>query len=39
MEADSNVWLNYVTTATAHDADMVDEWNKSLDVLLIFVCF
>lgn len=35
---DSNVWLTYVDTAAAHDAEMVDGWNKSLDVLLLFVC-
>jgi hypothetical protein len=35
---DSSIWLTYVNTAAAHDAEIVDGWNKSLDVLLIFVC-
>jgi Family of unknown function (DUF6535) len=39
LSEDSAVWLTYVTTASAHDAEMVDGWNKGLDVLLIFVRF
>ena len=35
---DSNVWVAYVNTAVTHDTQMTDGWNKSLDVLLIFVC-
>jgi hypothetical protein len=34
---DSAVWPKYLNTATVHDAEMIDGWNKSLDVLLIFV--
>jgi hypothetical protein len=37
LAPDSSVWPTYVATAGAHDKDMVDGWNKSLDVLLIFV--
>jgi hypothetical protein len=36
---DSDVWPTYISTAAAHDAEMVDGWNKNLDVLLIFVSF
>jgi Family of unknown function (DUF6535) len=39
LSEDSAVWLTYVTTASAHDTEMVDGWNKGLDVLLIFVRF
>lgn len=37
LAVDSGVWLTYVNTAAMHDAEMVDGWNKSLDVILIFV--
>ncbi|KIM84502.1 hypothetical protein PILCRDRAFT_67482, partial [Piloderma croceum F 1598] len=36
LSEDSAVWLTYVTTASAHDTEIVDGWNKGLDVLLIF---
>jgi hypothetical protein len=38
LGTDSNVWVAYVSTAVTHDTHMIDGWNKSLDVLLIFVC-
>ena len=38
LAEDSDIWLTYVNTATVHDTEMIDGWNKSLDVLLIFVC-
>lgn len=31
------MWKVYRDEATAHDATMLDGWNKSLDILLIFV--
>ena len=37
LSSDSSVWLSYVATAAASDAEMIDNWNKGLDVLLIFV--
>jgi Family of unknown function (DUF6535) len=37
LAPDSSVWPAYLSTAAAHDRELVDEWNKSLDVLLIFV--
>jgi hypothetical protein len=37
LAEDSDIWLTYVTMAAAYDSEMVDGWNKHLDVLLIFV--
>jgi hypothetical protein len=37
LAPDSNVWRTYIAAAGSHDKDMVDSWNQSLDVLLIFV--
>jgi hypothetical protein len=37
LAPDSAVWPKYLSTAAVHDAEMIDGWNKSLDVLLIFV--
>ena len=37
LSPDSSVWPSYVATAAASDAEMIDGWNKGLDVLLIFV--
>ena len=39
LAADSDIWTTYVKAATASDAEMVDGWNKGLDVLLVFVRF
>lgn len=33
----SNIWPVYVASAAERDAEIVDGWNKSLDVLLLFV--
>jgi hypothetical protein len=37
LAPDSSVWSTYMAAAGADDKGMVDDWNKSLDVLLIFV--
>ena len=37
MEPGAPVWVTYVEAAKEYDDKKVDEWNKSLDVLLIFV--
>lgn len=37
LAEDSDIWLMYVTMAAAYDSEMVDGWNKNLNVLLIFV--
>lgn len=37
LASDSPVWLQYASTAASFDSDMIDGWNKSLDVLLVFV--
>ncbi|QRV94411.1 transmembrane protein [Ceratobasidium sp. AG-Ba] len=34
---DARVWKAYVREASRHDADMVEGWNRSLDLILIFV--
>jgi hypothetical protein len=31
------VWKDYVRAAAACDTTMVDDWNKTLDVVLVFV--
>ncbi|KZW00721.1 hypothetical protein EXIGLDRAFT_639134, partial [Exidia glandulosa HHB12029] len=36
MEDGARVWKVYREEATAHDATMLDGWNKTLDILLIF---
>lgn len=38
MDKDAGVWKAYVVEADRVDKEMVQGWNKSLDVLLIFVC-
>lgn len=37
MDPDSEIWPTYATVAAKYDLDLTDDWNKSLDVLLIFV--
>ncbi|KZW00725.1 hypothetical protein EXIGLDRAFT_830606 [Exidia glandulosa HHB12029] len=36
MEDGARVWKVYREEATAHDTTMLDGWNKTLDILLIF---
>ena len=38
-EKDDPVWKEYVDKANAFDERMVDEWNKTVDVLLVFVSY
>ncbi|KAF7977909.1 hypothetical protein HWV62_2476 [Athelia sp. TMB] len=33
---ESSVWAIYVSTAADYDVEMVERWNKNLDVLLLF---
>ncbi|CAE7191751.1 unnamed protein product, partial [Rhizoctonia solani] len=35
---DAQVWKTYVREADQVDEELVDGWNKSMDVILIFVC-
>ena len=37
IEKDDAVWKQYVDTARDFDKKMVEEWNKFLDVILVFV--
>jgi hypothetical protein len=37
IEEDDPVWKQYEDTARAFDTRMIDEWNKCLDVNLVFV--
>ena len=37
VEKDDPVWKEYVEKASVFDERMVDEWNKTVDVLLVFV--
>ena len=37
LQEDDPVWKEYVEVAAAFDTRMVDEWNKTLDVILVFV--
>ncbi|KAG8704050.1 hypothetical protein FRC09_003802 [Ceratobasidium sp. 395] len=32
------VWTTYVKETTQYDSELVDGWNRSLDVTLVFVC-
>ncbi|CUA67978.1 Protein Ycf2 (chloroplast) [Pelargonium x hortorum] [Rhizoctonia solani] len=36
LDADAQVWKTYVREADQVDEEMVDGWNKSMDVILIF---
>lgn len=37
LSNESSVWSIYVSTAADYDTEMIDGWNKNLDVLLLFV--
>lgn len=37
LSNESSVWPIYVSTAADFDTEMIDGWNKNLDVLLLFV--
>ena len=37
VEKDDPLWKLYLDKAAAFDARMVDEWNKIVDVLLVYV--
>lgn len=39
LSNDSSVWPVYVSAAADYDTEMIDGWNKNLDVLLLFVRF
>ncbi|KAF7981199.1 hypothetical protein HWV62_34523 [Athelia sp. TMB] len=36
LSNESSVWSVYVSTAADYDTEMIDGWNKNLDVLLLF---
>ena len=37
VEKDDSLWKLYLDKAAVFDARMVDEWNKIVDVLLVYV--
>ena len=37
VEKDDPLWNEYLDKAAAFDERMVDEWNKIVDVLLVYV--
>jgi uncharacterized protein DUF6535 len=37
VEKDDPLWKEYVDKAAVFDVRMVDEWNKIVDVLLVYV--
>ena len=37
IKEDDPIWKEYVEAATASDTRMVENWNKILDVILVFV--
>ena len=37
VEKDDPLWKEYLDKAAAFDVRMVDEWNKIVDVLLVYV--
>lgn len=37
MDDNARVWKVYRDEATSYDTNMFDGWNKTLDILLIFV--
>jgi Family of unknown function (DUF6535) len=37
IKKDDSVWKTYVDQARKFDQTMVEEWNKFLDVILVFV--
>ncbi|QRV77187.1 acetyl-CoA carboxylase [Ceratobasidium sp. AG-Ba] len=36
MDKDAKIWKTYITNTDKADEELIDGWNKSLDVLLIF---
>ena len=37
VEKDDSLWETYLDKTAAFDARMVDEWNKTVDVVLVYV--
>ena len=37
VEKDDPFWKEYLDKAAVFDVRMVDEWNKTIDVLLVYV--
>ena len=37
VEKDDSFWKEYLDKAAVFDVRMVDEWNKTVDVLLVYV--
>ena len=37
VEKDDEFWTEYLKEVDAFDVRMVDEWNKTVDVLLVYV--
>ena len=37
VQKDDPLWTEYLDKAAAFDVRMVDEWNKIIDVLLVYV--
>ena len=37
IEEDDPIWKDYVVAAQDYDKKMIEEWNKFLDVILVFV--
>ena len=39
VKRDDSFWNEYLDKAAAFDARMVDEWNKTVDALLVYVSY
>ena len=39
IEKDDELWSQYVLIAADADKQMIDEWMKLVDTILVFVCF
>ena len=39
VEEDDPIWKDYIAAATAFDNRMIDEWNKVIDGVLVYVSF
>lgn len=39
VEKDDPLWKEYVEKAAMFDERMIDEWNKIVDVILVYVLF
>lgn len=37
IEKDDPLWKTYIDETNLFDKDMIDEWNKIIDVILVFV--